>query len=179
MLLCVSKFKTMQFCANTSVERRKTIVYYINRILLNYIKTQRHSIFEVYFIKRMFLQTVNKTTASQNVTRRLKNHCTSVHPSPDVGHGIGRELPNACQTSLQTQPVFRKYPRGNILGDRSDIYSIISTPASPVTMESTTNRSSYFFKKINLQTSQVTEPLTNHVQETVVNSLECPKRRHI
>ena len=49
--------------------------------------------FQIYFIKRKFVYTVNKTTASQNVTRRRKS-ITSVHPSPEVGHEIGRGLLN-------------------------------------------------------------------------------------
>ena len=36
---------------------------------------------------------VNKMTASQNVTQGRKSS-TSVHLSPDVGHGIGQGLPN-------------------------------------------------------------------------------------
>ena len=37
-------------------------------------------------------------TTSQNVTRRHESSC-SVHQSPDVGHGIGRGLPNDSEAS--------------------------------------------------------------------------------
>ena len=60
------------------------------------IKTLKHqtlSIFKIYVIKRKFLLTVNKTTASQNVTGRRK-FSSSIDPSPNVGHGIGRGVPN-------------------------------------------------------------------------------------
>ena len=46
---------------------------------------------------------VNKTTASQHVTRRRKSS-TSVHPSLDVGHGISLGLPNACE-SVRLHPI--------------------------------------------------------------------------
>ena len=41
----------------------------------------------------IFLQTVNKTTASQNVERGHKSSIT-VHPSLVVGHGFSRGLLN-------------------------------------------------------------------------------------
>ena len=37
-------------------------------------------------------------TTSHNVTRRHKSS-SSVHPSPDGGHGIGRGLPNDSEAS--------------------------------------------------------------------------------
>ena len=43
--------------------------------------------------KRKYVLTVNKTTSSQNVTRRRKSS-TSIHPNPDVGQGISREESN-------------------------------------------------------------------------------------
>ena len=45
---------------------------------------------------------VNKMTASQNVTQGRKSS-TSVHLSPDVGHGIGQGLPNDRYCALVTK----------------------------------------------------------------------------
>ena len=68
-------------------------MHYINERLLENIEHKRLSIFEINFSKRNFLQTVNKTTASQNVERRHKSNIIE-HPIHDVGHEISRRLPN-------------------------------------------------------------------------------------
>ena len=73
-------------------------MHYINERLLENIEHKRLSIFKIYFSKRKFLQTVNKTTASQNVERRNKSSII-VYPSLDVGHGISRGLPNDSRVS--------------------------------------------------------------------------------
>ena len=75
------------------IKRGIIIVHCNNKRLLETLKHQRLSIFKIFFTKRKSVQTVNKTTASQKVTRRRKSS-TSVHPSFDVDHGIGRGLSN-------------------------------------------------------------------------------------
>ena len=91
-------FKTIQFWAITSIKIRIKIVPYMNERLLENIEHKRLSIFKIYFSKRKFLQTVNKTSASQNVERRLKSSII-VHPKLDVGHGISRGLLNDTNES--------------------------------------------------------------------------------
>ena len=82
----------MQFWDITrkKIRRRIKILHCINKLLLERIETSK---IKIYFIKRKFVWTVNKMTASQNVSRRHKSSA-SVHPSPDVGHRNGRGLPN-------------------------------------------------------------------------------------
>ena len=73
MLLCVIKFKTMQFWAKTSIKIKRgiKILYCKNKILLNYE--------DFLFLRSIFSSVsissnaVNKTTASQDVTRRRKS----------------------------------------------------------------------------------------------------------
>ena len=61
-----------------------------------------NSNFKNYFSKCKFLQTVNKTTASQNAERRQKSSII-VYPSLDVGHGISRGLVFSHARTLTNQ----------------------------------------------------------------------------
>ena len=70
----------------------------MNEQLLENIEHKRLSIFKIYFSKRKFLQTVNKTTASQNVERRNKSSII-LYPSLDACHSINRGLMNDTNES--------------------------------------------------------------------------------
>lgn len=65
----------------------------MNKRLLQNIEHNRLVIFKIYFNRRKFLQTVNKTTASQNIELRHKSSIVA-YPSLALGRGISRGLPN-------------------------------------------------------------------------------------